>query len=61
MIGNNVEKNDVRILITEELCENVVEIHRSDEMMKMCFIFGEKIIIDICLCTPNWKARYTEG
>ena len=40
------------MLVKEELCESVVEIHT---MMTMCLIFGEKMIQVICVYAPQSK------
>ena len=47
--GNDVGKSGVGILVKDELCESVVEIRKSDKMMKMCLKVGEEMIRVICV------------
>ena len=52
--GNDDKTGGVGILVTEELCENVVEVRRRcDRVMGIGLVFGEEVVRVICACAPQ--------
>ena len=52
--GNEDKIGGVGILVTEDLCINVVEINRiSDRVMVVVIIFGKKVVRIVCVYEHN--------